>query len=884
MKINSNDCVIVMGDFNCKLARNVPNLTGRWCVHKNSNKVGEDLLDIMRRHKLYAISTFFQPSRKKNNATYIPRDKNYAPSQIDYVLVSNRWATAFRDCKVKWGLSIKRWGRIYDHGVISCSFMSRVRSEKAQKRIDFSTLRTDETVRASFESEMKSSLSPASTPATAAELYSNLRTAVHSAASKTLPIRKPVPIRKRNVSDRTRTLYEERQRRYEMMDVNQRKSINRDITNSCREDYREYVNRMIGEIEAAERVGNQREVTRITKLLTARTNASNVMPSRDLRGDPITSSDQLLDAWNEFLTKKFAMPLSDLHRAREHTVSSEESLSDKELDDALFAMKPGKAPGWDEIPAEVYQNSATARTELYRIIRIIFDTECIPAELVRGIFIMIYKKKARDDFSNYRAICLLCHAYKLLSAVLARRLHIDLANVLPDTQAGFRPARGTRDNICILKWTIKMILREKREAVITFIDYTAAFDTESQLFLDEALRQAGVSVKVRRIIQAIFSVAQGCVRQRKANGSFVESELFDIARGVLQGDIFSPVAFIIGLWLIFKRHDRPNSGVTVGQAPFQVHISNLEYADDAALIDPIVPVASERLTSISDGSTTDAAMSISFDKTKGMHIHDKVPVTETLEEEVIAMNLNHKCPKCSRTFPTLRGMKIHMARWCDKRRRPRSRKGTLADKAVQFAKRKEEQSKRPPVTVHNHLIECVYFFIYLGSLIQCDGDDMADVTHRMNIAQSVFSALSHIWNDHRLPQSMKIRLYILAVCSTMTHACESWDLSASVCRKINGFNSRCLHIITGKDYRETATNPVFNLLLSVRKRRLRYLGHVLRMSNDRLVKKTLLAYTHGGEHVPEGSLLMDCDNLSLPELELAAQDRKKWRRMIDNLQ
>ena len=84
--------------------------------------------------------------------------------------------------------------------------------------------------------------------------------------------------------------------------------------------------------------------------------------------------------------------------------------------------------------------------------------------------------------------------------------------------------------------------------------------------------------------------------------------------------------------------------------------------------------------------------------------------------------------------------------------------------------------------------------------------------------------------------------------------------------------------------KETATNPVFNLLLSVRKRRLRYHGHVLRMSNDCLVKKSLLAYTHGGENVPEGSLLMDCGNLSLHELELAAQDRKKWRQMIDNLQ
>ena len=92
-----------------------------------------------------------------------------------------------------------------------------------------------------------------------------------------------------------------------------------------------------------------------------------------------------------------------------------------------------------------------------------------------------------------------------------------------------------------------MLLREKREAVMTFIDYTAAFDTESQLFLDEALSCAGVSVKIRRIIQSIFSVAQGCARQRNADGSTTESELFDISRGILQGDVFSPVAFIVGL-------------------------------------------------------------------------------------------------------------------------------------------------------------------------------------------------------------------------------------------------------------------------------------------------------------------------------------------------
>ena len=60
-----------------------------------------------------------------------------------------------------------------------------------------------------------------------------------------------------------------------------------------------------------------------------------------------------------------------------------------------------------------------------------------------------------------------------------------------NTQAGFRPARGCRDNVCALRWFIGMVLREGRKAVVTLIDYSAAFDTESQLFLDSALAEAG---------------------------------------------------------------------------------------------------------------------------------------------------------------------------------------------------------------------------------------------------------------------------------------------------------------------------------------------------------------------------------------------------------
>ena len=93
---------------------------------------------------------------------------------------------------------------------------------------------------------------------------------------------------------------------------------------------------------------------------------------------------------------------------------------------------------------------------------------------------------------------------------------------------------------------------------MTFIDFTAAFDTESQLFLEEALSK---SVKVRMIIQSIFSAATGYVRiiikkkQNKKGGSSKDHDPFDTSRGALQGDIFSSVTFIARLMQTFRSHD-----------------------------------------------------------------------------------------------------------------------------------------------------------------------------------------------------------------------------------------------------------------------------------------------------------------------------------------
>ena len=614
----------------------------------------------MNRRSLCAISTMFKPMRGKTNATFIPHDPTFNETQIDYILISSRWATAVTDSKVKRGVSISRWGRKYDHGLVKCLFTSRLRTDKRPKQLDYSALK-DVNTRNCYEDMVKATINEGvHDESDNSSSFRDLLNTVSNAAKATLPVRKPMSLRKRHVSDRTKQLYADRVNRYEKMTPMERKSAARTVRELCRNDYRDYISKVVSDIETADRSGNFREVSKLVRVL-ANKRSSSIMPCKDHSGNLITSSEQLLQAWNTFLEKKFAAPACDSGKSREATVSPEDHLSDDELDKSLFAMKPGKAPGWDVAPVELYQNSETARAELYRILRLIWDNEDIPVEMVKGIFIMFYKKKDRNCFANYRAICLLCHAYKLLSAVISRRMTHDLEDFLPDSQAGFRPARGTRDNVCILKWTIKMVLREAREVVITFIDYSAAFDTESYLFLDEALRSAGISIKIRRMIQCIYRVAKGCVRISKADGTFEYSDIFDISRGVFQGDIFSPVAFVVALWRIFKLYDRPNAGITLGSEPYAVHVSDLAYADDAGLVDEDAQRSSDRLSSIASGSTNDAAMSVSLDKTKAMHIHKRDTISATTKTEIVEMKFSHKCNKCMRTFPTRHGLECMKA-------------------------------------------------------------------------------------------------------------------------------------------------------------------------------------------------------------------------------
>ena len=99
----------------------------------------------------------------------------------------------------------------------------------------------------------------------------------------------------------------------------------------------------------------------------------------------------------------------------------------------------------------------------------------------------------------------------------------------------------------------------------------------------------------------------------------------------------------------------------------------------------------------------------------------------------------HKCESCGREFIKQRGLKIHMARWCDGGHTQRSRRGSLTDIAVKTAKRRAAEATLDNVSIGNDVLENVLTFEYLGSRLQCDGDDQVDVRHRERRGSAVVS-------------------------------------------------------------------------------------------------------------------------------------------------
>ena len=180
-------------------------------------------------------------------------------------------------------------------------------------------------------------------------------------------------------------------------------------------------------------------------------------------------------------------------------------------------------------------------------------------------------------------------------------------------------------------------------------------------------------------------------------------------------------------------------------------------------------------------------------------------------------------------------------------------------------------------------IKNVFRFSYLGTTFTADGDQHKDIQEKIGKAMSRCGKLRPILDSPDLCVSIKLRLYQAAVCSLLTYGCETWHLSTRAMRQINGANSRMLARFTKKSIPQEARpwSTSFDLVLSIRKRRLRWLGHILRAGKEQPAYQAVMEQSTQGR---SGNLLMDAPIFhSIDQLAQTACDREYWRALVRNL-
>ena len=102
-------------------------------------------------------------------------------------------------------------------------------------------------------------------------------------------------------------------------------------------------------------------------------------------------------------------------------------------------------------------------------------------------------------------------------------------------------------------------------------------------------------------------------------------------------------------------------------------------------------------------------------------------------------------------------------------------------------------------------------------------------------------------------------------------------------KRIRHWNAGNLYHITGRGHKDEYNTPSFDVFTAIRKRRLRWLGHILRLPSYRLIQQWVIQEWEWQVQVP-GSLYMDTPkHSSISELGLLAQDRDAWGACVNAL-
>ena len=181
-----------------------------------------------------------------------------------------------------------------------------------------------------------------------------------------------------------------------------------------------------------------------------------------------------------------------------------ESLADPptsaELAKALKQSSPGKAPGVDGIPADIYKNGGDVLLgQLTSLFRPTWEAGQVQQDFMDASIVHIYKRKGdKTSCDNHHGISLLYIVGKIVARAIPNRLITHIADsIVSESQYEFRAGRDTSNMVLAVRQLREKCCEQNQELHLVFVDLTKAFNTEDRSGLWKILQKSGCPDKFR---------------------------------------------------------------------------------------------------------------------------------------------------------------------------------------------------------------------------------------------------------------------------------------------------------------------------------------------------------------------------------------------------
>ena len=195
-------------------------------------------------------------------------------------------------------------------------------------------------------------------------------------------------------------------------------------------------------------------------------------------------------------------------------------------------MKPGKAPGTDNICTEMLKTDIHFAGRVFTdLFGDIWTNDVIPNDWNKGPIVKLPKKGDLHHCDNWRGITLVSVPSKIFCRVLLNIIGaIDIK--LRQEQAGFRRGEGCTDQIFALRNIIEHSIEWNAPLCIGFIDFIKAFNSIHHSTLWKTLRHYGLPLKIVDLISILYQNFECSVLMETH-----QTNSFSVRLGVRQGCI-----------------------------------------------------------------------------------------------------------------------------------------------------------------------------------------------------------------------------------------------------------------------------------------------------------------------------------------------------------